>query len=92
MTLFLCGAFGLAAGGGPNWVGYVYSPFSIDIKLQPSNAAIYSTCSLFACLGIGVGGNMPVDAAIFLEFLPFASGNLLSMLAVFWCIGNLIAR
>lgn len=24
MTLFLCGAFGLAAGGGPNWVGYVF--------------------------------------------------------------------
>lgn len=24
MTLFLCGVFGLAAGGGPNWVGYVH--------------------------------------------------------------------
>lgn len=23
MTLFLCGSFGLAAGGGPNFVGYV---------------------------------------------------------------------
>ncbi|KAF7595484.1 hypothetical protein BBP40_005820 [Aspergillus hancockii] len=70
MTLFLCGAFGLAAGGGPSWIG---------------------TCALFACLGLGVGGNLPVDAAIFLEFLPSASGNILSMLAVFWCIGTLIA-
>lgn len=24
MTLFLCGAFGLAAGGAPNFVGYVF--------------------------------------------------------------------
>ncbi|KAE8389029.1 major facilitator superfamily domain-containing protein [Aspergillus alliaceus] len=51
ITLFLCGVFGLAAGGGPTWI---------------------STCALHACLGLGVGGNMPVDAAIFLEFLPFA--------------------
>lgn len=34
---------------------------------------------------------MPVDAAVFLEFLPFTSGNLLSSLAVFWSVGNLIA-
>jgi MFS family permease len=33
-TLFLAGAFGLAAGGAPNWIGYVlfdktdYCPFS----------------------------------------------------------------
>lgn len=46
---------------------------------------------MFACLGLGVGGNLPVDAAIFLEFLPFASGNILSSMAVFWSIGNLIA-
>ncbi|PLN85484.1 MFS general substrate transporter [Aspergillus taichungensis] len=70
MTLFLCGAFGLAAGGASTWVG---------------------ACALYACLGVGVGGNLPVDAAVFLEFLPFTSGNLLSSLAVFWSVGNLIA-
>jgi hypothetical protein len=43
-------------------------------------------------LGLGVGGNLPVDGALFLEFLPFASGNLLTMLSVWWPIGNLIAR
>lgn len=32
-----------------------------------------------------------MDAAIFLEFLPFASGNILSSMAVFWSVGNLIA-
>ncbi|KAL4906543.1 hypothetical protein BDW74DRAFT_167187 [Aspergillus multicolor] len=69
-TLMITGAFGLAAGGGPNWVG---------------------TCALYACLGLGVGGNLPVDGALFLEFLPFASGNLLTMLSVWWPVGNLIS-
>ncbi|KAE8155235.1 major facilitator superfamily domain-containing protein [Aspergillus avenaceus] len=69
-TLFLCGAFGLAAGGAPNWVG---------------------TCALYSCLGLGVGGNMPVDAAIFCECLPPDSGNILSALATWWSVGTLIA-
>jgi MFS family permease len=51
-----------------------------------------SVCALFACLGLGVGGNLPVDGALFLEFLPFASGNLLTMLSVWWPVGQLIAR
>ncbi|KAJ5109512.1 hypothetical protein N7456_006187 [Penicillium angulare] len=69
-TLLLCGAFGLAAGGGSSWVG---------------------TCALYACLGLGVGGNLPVDAAIFLECLPPNSGNILSGLATWWSVGTLIA-
>ncbi|KAH9989595.1 MFS general substrate transporter [Xylariaceae sp. FL0662B] len=69
-TLFLAGLFGLASGGGPNWIG---------------------TCSLYACIGLGVGGNLPVDGALFLEFLPFASGNLLTLLSVFWPVGQLIS-
>ncbi|KAF2108255.1 major facilitator superfamily domain-containing protein [Lophiotrema nucula] len=69
-TLFLAGVFGLAAGGGPNWIG---------------------TAALFACLGLGVGGNLPVDGALFLEFLPFASGNLLTLLSVWWPVGQLIS-
>ncbi|KAF9884040.1 hypothetical protein FE257_002378 [Aspergillus nanangensis] len=70
MTLFITGVFGLAAGGGPNWIG---------------------VCALFSSLGLGVGGNLPVDGALFLEFLPFASGNLLTLLSVWWPIGNLIS-
>ncbi|KAJ5748806.1 uncharacterized protein N7511_010502 [Penicillium nucicola] len=70
MTLCICGTFGLAAGGGPNWVG---------------------TCALYACLGLGVGGNLPVDAAVFLECLPPNSTNILSGLATWWSVGTLIA-
>lgn len=69
-TLFLAGAFGLAAGGAPNWIG---------------------VSALYACLGLGVGGNLPVDGALFLEFLPMASGNMLTMLSVWWPIGQLIS-
>ncbi|KAJ5601443.1 hypothetical protein N7510_010977 [Penicillium lagena] len=70
ITLFLAGTFGLASGGGPNWIG---------------------TCALFSCVGLGVGGNLPVDGALFLEFLPCASGNMLTMLSVWWPVGQLIS-
>ncbi|EON67211.1 hypothetical protein W97_06464 [Coniosporium apollinis CBS 100218] len=49
------------------------------------------TCAMYACLGLGIGGNLPVDGALFLEFLPFASGNLLTLLSVWWPVGQLIA-
>jgi MFS family permease len=48
-------------------------------------------CGLYAALGAGVGGNLPVDGALFLEFLPFASGNLLTLLSVWWPVGQLVA-
>lgn len=48
-------------------------------------------CGLFAALGVGVGGNLPVDGALFLEFLPNASGSLLTLLSVWWPIGQLVA-
>jgi MFS family permease len=49
-----------------------------------------TACGLYAALGAGVGGNLPVDGALFLEFLPFQSGNLLTMLSVFWPVGQLL--
>ncbi|KAI5296280.1 hypothetical protein KEM52_004578 [Ascosphaera acerosa] len=49
------------------------------------------TCCLYACLGIGVGGSLPVDGALFLEYLPMASNNLVTMLSAWWGVGNLVA-
>ncbi|KAJ2901878.1 hypothetical protein MKZ38_001311 [Zalerion maritima] len=49
------------------------------------------TCVAFAALGFGVGGNLPVDGAVFLEFLPDASSSLLTLLSVWWPIGQLIS-
>ncbi|ROV96425.1 hypothetical protein VSDG_05413 [Cytospora chrysosperma] len=48
-----------------------------------------SVCLLFALLGFGVGGNLPVDGALFLEFLPGASSSLLTLLSVWWPVGQL---
>jgi MFS family permease len=47
--------------------------------------------TLFAFLGLGVGGNLPVDGALFLEFLPGNNGGLLTMLSVWWPVGQLVA-
>jgi len=46
-------------------------------------------CFMYAALGFGVGGNLPVDGALFLEFLPDASSSLLTLLSVWWPIGQL---
>ncbi|KAF6226411.1 hypothetical protein HO133_009277 [Letharia lupina] len=48
------------------------------------------TCGLYAALGFGVGGNLPVDGALFLEFLPSASQSLLTLLSVWWPLGQLL--
>ncbi len=46
---------------------------------------------LLAALGVGLGGNLPVDGALFLEFIPAGSQYLLTLLSVFWSVGQLIA-
>ena len=48
-------------------------------------------CFFFAALGFGVGGSLPVDGALFLEFLPDASGALLTLLSVWWPVGQLVS-
>lgn len=48
-------------------------------------------CFFYGALGFGVGGNLPVDGALFLEFLPDASSSLLTLLSVWWPIGQLVA-
>lgn len=62
--------------------------FGTLVALGPSWAV---TCILFALMGLGVGGNLPVDGALFLEFLPFESNKLLTLLSVWWPVGQLIA-
>ncbi|KAG0634091.1 major facilitator superfamily domain-containing protein [Tuber brumale] len=49
-----------------------------------------TTAALFACIGTGVGGNLPVDGALFLEFLPERNGNLLAGLSIWWPFGQLV--
>ncbi|TDL26944.1 MFS general substrate transporter [Rickenella mellea] len=49
-----------------------------------------SLSSLVAVLGIGVGGNLPVDSAVFLEFVPASHQYLLTVLSIWWAIGQLL--
>ncbi|PWN51789.1 MFS general substrate transporter [Violaceomyces palustris] len=46
---------------------------------------------LLAALGFGLGGNLPVDGMMFLEFVPASSQYLLTLLSVFWSLGQLLA-
>lgn len=46
---------------------------------------------LLAALGFGLGGSLPVDGMLFLEFLPGNSQYLLTLLSVFWSLGQLMA-
>ncbi|CAE6429807.1 unnamed protein product [Rhizoctonia solani] len=47
--------------------------------------------SLVACLGFGIGGNLPVDGALFLEFIPGSHQWLLTLLSAWWSFGQLTA-
>ncbi|KIW50104.1 hypothetical protein PV05_11724 [Exophiala xenobiotica] len=49
-----------------------------------------SCAVLVSFCGFGVGGNLPVDSAVFLEFLPGTHQFLLEILAVWWSIGQII--
>ena len=86
LTLLIAGVFGLAAGGSPDFV---------------------TLASLIAVMGTGVGGNLPVDSAVFLgmphplnttieltifpDFIPGSHQYLLTVLAVWFCLGELLA-
>ncbi|RDB16565.1 putative MFS-type transporter PB1E7.08c [Hypsizygus marmoreus] len=47
-------------------------------------------CSFAAVWSIGVGGNLPVDSAVFLEFVPASHQYLLTVLSIWWAFGQLI--
>lgn len=46
---------------------------------------------LSAFIGIGTGGNQPVDSAIFLEFIPATHQNILVMQSAFWSLGQVVS-
>ncbi|GJE87464.1 MFS sugar transporter [Phanerochaete sordida] len=48
-------------------------------------------CAFAAVWSIGVGGNLPVDSAVFLEFIPASHQYLLTVLSIWWALGQLVA-
>ncbi|KAJ4296940.1 hypothetical protein N0V88_003856 [Collariella sp. IMI 366227] len=62
--------------------------FGMAAAGSPSFAAI----AVFAALwSFGVGGNLPVDSAIYLEFLPASHQYLLTVLSVAWAVAQVVA-
>jgi len=58
--------------------------------LAAGGANSYVTfCALLACTGLGVGGNIPVDSALYLEFIPGTHQWMLTLLSMFWSFGTL---
>ncbi|EFI26941.1 membrane transporter [Coprinopsis cinerea okayama7 len=45
---------------------------------------------LVGLMGFGAGGNIPIDSAIFLEFMPSTHANLLTTLSMYWIFGNIL--
>ncbi|KAL9104389.1 MAG: hypothetical protein Q9163_000647 [Psora crenata] len=72
--------------------------FNLTIGITSVFGLIAAGSPNFAALGVfaafwsvGVGGNLPVDSAIFLEFLPGSHQYLLTILSVFWAFAQLLA-
>lgn len=53
-------------------------------------ANFVSLASLIAVVGVGVGGNMPVDSAVFLDMVPGTHQYLLTVMSVWWAFGQLV--
>ncbi|QUC16009.1 uncharacterized protein UV8b_00250 [Ustilaginoidea virens] len=53
----------------------------------------FAAAAIFNALwSFGVGGNLPVDSAVFLEFLPQSHQYLLTVLSIDWAIAQVIAN
>ncbi|KAJ3026443.1 UNVERIFIED_CONTAM: hypothetical protein HDU68_005649 [Siphonaria sp. JEL0065] len=55
-------------------------------------ASAHSFPQFYWCLfllGTGVGGNLPIDGSLFLEFIPATHGNLMTLLSLFWPLGQI---
>ncbi|KAB2581125.1 MFS transporter [Lasiodiplodia theobromae] len=66
----------------------ITSVFGLIAASSPNFAAIGCFAALWS---FGVGGNLPVDSAIFLEFLPGSHQYLLTILSIDWAIAQVIA-
>ncbi|KAI0819257.1 MFS general substrate transporter [Trametes gibbosa] len=71
-----------------NFTLFITALFAIAGGASTNAVAI---CAFTTVWSIGVGGNLPVDSAVFLEFVPASHQYLLTTLSVFWSIGQLVA-
>lgn len=72
--------------------------FNLTLGVTAVFGLIAASASNFASIGcwvalwsFGVGGNLPVDSAVFLEFLPGSHQYLLTLLSILWAFAQLLA-
>ncbi|KAI0798733.1 major facilitator superfamily domain-containing protein [Xylaria sp. FL0064] len=73
--------------------------FNLTLGVTAVWGLIAASSPNFAAIGVfaafwsfGVGGNLPVDSAIFLEFLPATHQYLLTVLSVDWALAQVVAN
>ncbi|KAJ5153543.1 uncharacterized protein N7482_010021 [Penicillium canariense] len=67
---------------------FISSIFTVVAGASPS----WVTLGLFVCLSaFGAGGNLVLDTTVFLEYLPSRDQWLLTLMAAWWGLGQLIA-
>lgn len=62
--------------------------FAIIAGAMPNFAGVGVCCALWS---FGVGGNLPVDSAIFLEALPATHQWVLTCMSIWWAFGQIVA-
>jgi len=66
---------------------FITGVFALSAGASPNSITL---CSLAALWSIGVGGNLPVDSSVFLEFVPASHQYLLTVLSIWWALGQLL--
>ncbi|KAI0373645.1 MFS general substrate transporter [Pilatotrama ljubarskyi] len=66
---------------------FITGVFAMAAGASPNAVAL---CALVAAWSVGVGGNLPVDSAVFLEFIPPSHQYLLTVLSIWWAFGQLV--
>ncbi|EGD91842.1 hypothetical protein H112_00444 [Trichophyton rubrum D6] len=78
---------------GRKWAFNLTIGITAVFGLAAAGSPSFSAIGVFAALwSIGVGGNLPVDSAIFLEFLPSTHQYLLTILSIDWALAQVLAN
>jgi MFS family permease len=77
---------------GRKWAFNLTLGITAVFGLAAAGSPTFAAVGVFAALwSFGVGGNLPVDSAIYLEFLPASHQYLLTVLSVAWAIAQVVA-
>ncbi|KAK3394609.1 membrane transporter [Podospora didyma] len=78
---------------GRRWAFNLTLAITAVFGMAAAGAPSFADIAVFAGLwSFGVGGNLPVDSAIFLEFLPANRQYFLTVLSVDWAISQVVAN